>query len=266
MKRFAALAALTLVAGCDEPPPVAPQPLETIVASPRQPSACVQVVFEEQAFFDCVADPARHRIHAALAGPDGAPLRSFAALAGTRGASAAPVAFAVNAGMFDNDGKPIGYFVQDGERLQTLNRNDGGGNFHLKPNGVFFGGEDGKWQVMETEAFYHNVSDRPAFGTQSGPMLVIDGELHPAFSDDGDSLKIRNGVGVDAQGRAHFVLSAARVSFGSFARFFRDEVGARNALFLDGQVSQLWDPATERLDNGVPIGPMIVVEMRDQGE
>jgi uncharacterized protein YigE (DUF2233 family) len=266
VRRLPLVALLTLVAGCDEAPPVAPQPLETTATGPQMPSACRDVVFEDQHLTDCVADPAQHRIRTALSGPDGTPLRGFAALAGSRGASDAPVAFAVNAGMFDQDGNPIGYFVQDGERLQTLNRNDGGGNFHLKPNGVFFGDAEGQWQVMETEAFYHGVTDRPAFGTQSGPMLVVDGELHPEFSDNGDSLKIRNGVGVDGQGRAHFVLSAGPISFGSFARYFRDEVGARDALFLDGQVSQLWDPATDRLDNGVPIGPMIVVEIRDQGE
>lgn len=266
MRHAAALALVILLAGCDEAPPVAPQPLETVEAGPQTPSACHEVKFEDQTLTDCVADPAIHQIRTALAGPDGAPLRSFAALAGSRGASDAPVAFAVNAGMFDEGGAPIGYFVESGERLQTLNRNDGGGNFHLKPNGVFFGDADGHWRVMETEAFYHNQTDRPAFGTQSGPMLVVDGQLHPQFSENGDSLKIRNGVGVDAQGLAHFVLSAGPISFGSFARYFRDEVGARDALFLDGQVSQLWDPATGRLDNGVPIGPMIVVEMRDQGE
>jgi uncharacterized protein YigE (DUF2233 family) len=46
------------------------------------------------------------------------------------------------------------------------------------------------------------------------------------------------------------------------ARYYRDVVGAADALFLDGQVSQLWDPAAGRMDTGVPIGPIIVVEMR----
>ena len=91
-------------------------------------------------------------------------------------------------------------------------------------------------------------------------MLVIEGALHPAISDDGESRLIRNGVGVDAKGRAHFVISNTAVSFGKLARLFRDELNADNALYLDGNVSSLWNPASDRLDSVAPIGPMIVVE------
>ena len=70
--------------------------------------------------------------------------------------------------------------------------------------------------------FLANVTERPQFGTQSGPMLVIDGKLHPEFSQDGDSRLIRNGVGVDDRGRAHFVISNGPISFGKLARFYRD--------------------------------------------
>ena len=89
---------------------------------------------------------------------------------------------------------------------------------------------------------------------------VIDGELHEAFDSDGESTKVRNGVGVDATGRAHFVISEAPVSFGKFARYFRDELETPNALFLDGTVSALWDPARSRVDSGAPLGPLIVAE------
>ncbi|MFZ1741945.1 MAG: hypothetical protein WAT93_03780, partial [Pontixanthobacter sp.] len=71
------------------------------------------------------------------------------------------------------------------------------------------------------------------------------------------------GVGVDAQGRAHFVISDTPISFGVLARYFRDELKTPNALFLDGNVSSLWDPAGERIDNGAPLGPLIVVEQKD---
>jgi prepilin-type processing-associated H-X9-DG protein len=93
-------------------------------------------------------------------------------------------------------------------------------------------------------------------------MLVIDGELHEAFEPDGDSHKIRNGVGIDDAGRAHFVISEAPVSFGKFARYFRDVAKTRNALFLDGSVSSLWDPARGRMDGRAPLGPLIVVERK----
>ena len=35
----------------------------------------------------------------------------------------------------------------------------------------------------------------------------------------------------------HFVITKGRVSFYEFARFFRDSLGCRNALFLDGGVA-----------------------------
>lgn len=221
-------------------------------------SACRQVIFENTPLTDCIAIPERHRIATALAGPDGN-FRSLSAFAATRDPKT--IAFAVNAGMFDEAGDPIGYFVQAGERTKELNTAEGEGNFHMQPNGVFFGSGD-SWEIRTSEDFLDNVSERPDFGTQSGPMLVVGGRLHPEIRDDGPSRTIRNAVGVDARGRAHFVISAAPISFGKLARFYRDELKVKNALYLDGSVSQLWNPATERLDGGAPIGPILVVERK----
>ncbi len=56
------------------------------------------------------------------------------------------------------------------------------------------------------------------------------------------------------------------MSFGKLARFFRDELGVKNALYLDGTVSALWNPPTDRLDSGTPIGPIVVVERKVPSE
>lgn len=231
-------------------------PTPAASASPAFASACTPHFFEQVLLTDCVADPQKHEIATALAPAGGAPYGSFATYRSA--VDGANVVFAVNGGMFDTEGRPVGYYVENGERLKELNRADGPGNFHTKPNGVFFG-SNGKWQVLATDAFYSSVKDRPRFGTQSGPMLVIDGKLHPQIQDDGPSKEIRNGVGVDDRGRAHFVISEAPVSFGVLARFYRDELKIGNALYLDGNISALWDPAKQRVDGGAPIGPLIVV-------
>ena len=89
-------------------------------------------------------------------------------------------------------------------------------------------------------------------------MLVIDGAIHPKFDPDGQSRYLRNGVGIGPGGRALFVISNEVVSFGKLARLFRDGLHARNALYFDGSVSSLWDPAAGRQDAGVPLGPIIV--------
>ncbi len=222
-------------------------------------SACRSVIFENAPLTHCLAVPARHRIETALANGSGENYRSLASLARSRDAGV--IAFAMNAGMYDDDGDPVGYYVEDSERLKTLNTADGEGNFHLKPNGVFYGSDD-KWHVRSTQWFLANVTDRPQFGTQSGPMLVVDGEIHPEITDDGPSRLVRNAVGVDERGRAHFVISNAPLSFGKLARFYRNELDVENALFLDGNVSALWNPATDRLDTGAPLGPLIVVTKR----
>ena len=174
----------------------------------------------------------------------------------------ATIAFAVNGGMYGDDLKAIGYYVEKRERLSELNRGDGTGNFYMKPNGVFFG-TGGQWRVLGSNTFFETVGDRPEFGTQSGPLLLIDGKLHPEIQDNGPSRAIRNGVGVDSAGKAHFVISDAPVSFGQLARYFRDEVKVANALYLDGQVSSLWDPASGRLDKA-RVGPIIVVTKREK--
>lgn len=235
---------------------------EKRVALRREASACEVVVFEDVPLTHCIADPARHRIAMVLADPNGTRYRSLRTYGKALGDQAAVVAFAMNGGAFKGDGSPLGYYVEEGERLSELDRSEGEGNFYLQPNGVFFG-SDSKWEIRSSTNFLYNVSDRPKFGTQSGPMLVIDGKLHPEFQDDGPSRSIRNGVGIDAAGKAHFVISETPISFGQFARYFRDELKTPDALNLDGGVSALWDPVTERLDDGPPIGPLIVVTKRD---
>lgn len=272
MKRAALIGVTLALTACGDPKAGEPvirteigKGSEEIAAARKALSPCEHVTFEDVALIHCVADPKKHRIHTALNGAEGQPYRSLSAYAKSLGDDAVNIAFAMNGGMYDGAGEPIGYYVEDSERLQELNRNDGPGNFHLKPNGVFYG-TDGKWEIRTADDFYHSVGDRPQFGTQSGPMLVIGGKLHPEIQDDGPSTAIRNGVGVDKQGRAHFVISDAPLSFGQLARYFRDELETPNALFLDGNVSELWDPLAERLDTGVSIGPLLVVTNREEVE
>ncbi|MBX7540618.1 phosphodiester glycosidase family protein [Qipengyuania sphaerica] len=244
-------------------PPASPTPSATATGTTQVESACRSIIFEDTPLTHCLASPSRHTVSMDLSPSGAAPYRSLSTYSKSR--SGGRIAFVMNAGMFDDEGKPIGYFVEDGDRLQTLSTSDGEGNFHMKPNGVFFGTGD-TWEVRTTDDFLANVRDRPDFGTQSGPMLVVAGKLHPEISHDGESRLIRNAVGVDERGRAHFVISNAAISFGKLARFYRDELGVKNALYLDGNVSTLWNPSTNRLDTGAPIGPIVVVEKKEQPE
>lgn len=215
---------------------------------------CSQMLFEGDRFTVC-RDP-RARIEFRSAGADGRPLRSFVALEQVLGRQAKQVRFAMNAGMFDADGRAIGLLIEGGKELHPINLREGGGNFHLMPNGVFLVREDGSAAVVPSTKF--EPDKRIAFATQSGPMLVVGGRLHPAFEHDGRSRFVRNGVGITPDGTPAFVISEAPVSFGKFARLFRDALKCRDALYFDGSVSSLWDPAGNRMDSFAAIGPMVV--------
>ena len=81
--------------------------------------------------------------------------------------------------MYHPDNSPVGLYVEDGRELARVNTNAGPGNFHMRPNGVFYvTGEVAA--IVETRSFIKQ-NLRVEFATQSGPMLVIDGKIHPRF-------------------------------------------------------------------------------------
>lgn len=165
--------------------------------------------------------------------------------------------FAMNAGMFHRDYQPVGLFVADGRRLGAVQTRAGGGNFGLLPNGIFCAGGAQPFAVIESKAFLADPPDC-RLATQSGPMLVINGELHPRFLVDATSRYIRNGVGVSSDGRqAWFAISRRPVTFHEFGRLFRDRLGAQDALYFDGSLSQIYAPGVGRADRGRRLGPII---------
>ncbi|WP_435978804.1 phosphodiester glycosidase family protein [Psychrobacter sp. DM4] len=171
------------------------------------------------------------------------------------------LAFAMNAGMYNQEYAPIGYTIIEGQEIRALNLNEGGGNFHLLPNGVMWWDKTGVVHITESNALAALI-DRDAisvqYATQSGPMLVIDGDIHPAFNENSTSLKFRNGVGVCDNGSIQFVNSDEPVNFYTFASLFKDDLNCSNALFLDGGIaSALYAPDIDKHDKkemGVIVG------------
>jgi prepilin-type processing-associated H-X9-DG protein len=226
-----------------------------IVTSATVEAACSPIVLQAQRYTACSYDRDEAKLEVFNLNTEGEPYRYLSSLAQSLAARGQTLMFAMNAGMYDENQRPIGYYVEDGQQSKKLNRRGGGGNFHLKPNGVFYV-KNGKPVVMETDAFAKS-GVKPDFATQSGPMLVINGKIHPKFSPTGTSRKLRNGVGIDAAGRAYFVISENAVTFWEFASLFKDELKTANALFFDGSVSSLYAPELNRNDGFLPIGPMV---------
>ncbi|MEI9885207.1 MAG: phosphodiester glycosidase family protein [Rhizomicrobium sp.] len=219
---------------------------------------CRAQAFEGSRFTVCRFDSRHQEMRLAWRGRDGKALRTFGKLADHLGRDAVRLRFAMNAGMYEADGSPLGLYVENGRERRPLNTGDADGNFYLKPNGVFSLDGDGTLGIETAEAFAARRS-LPRFATQSGPMLVIGGTRHPKIAPDGPSTNIRNGVGVVDAHTTLFVISDDPVSFGRLARFFRDRLKCRDALYLDGAISSLWVPAEGRRTGGTNMGPIIAV-------
>jgi uncharacterized protein YigE (DUF2233 family) len=131
----------------------------------------------------------------------------------------------------------------------------------MLPNGVFSEDADGRLHIDTTQAFMARRA-KPRWATQSGPMLLIAGMLHPQITNNGPSRNIRNGVCLGDQSHAFFAISEDPVSFGKLARLFRDAFNCRDALYLDGFASSLWLPSARRMDNRAPLGPVVIVTNR----
>jgi uncharacterized protein YigE (DUF2233 family) len=225
-------------------------------ALPVAAVTCEDVSYADNSYTVCTVDAAQEDLRLFHKDADGAVIGSFGAIEAL--SEVGSLAFAMNAGMYHDDRSPVGHYVEGGVETMRVIPNAGPGNFGLLPNGVLCI-TDTTAQVYETLAY---VAQEPVCrdATQSGPMLVIDGALHPRFLPDSTSRFIRNGVGTSADGtEAVFVISNTSVTFHEFGSFFKDYLELPNALYFDGKVSRLYSRAQGRSDFGFQLGPMVAV-------
>ncbi|MDX1785639.1 MAG: phosphodiester glycosidase family protein [Roseovarius sp.] len=227
-----------------------------LAAGPLAAADCRDLIFDGAGYAICEVDMTTEDLRLFLNDGAGVPLSSFGNVDAQLESEGLRLGFAMNAGMYHPDRSPVGYYAEGGEARSKVITSAGPGNFGLLPNGVFCIG-DGRAEVIETLRFTRDAPDCN-YASQSGPMLVIDGELHPRFLAKSDSLYIRNGVGTSADGkRAVFAISQSPVNFHAFARLFRDHLGLPQALYFDGNISRLHAPDLGRIDAGFPMGPIV---------
>lgn len=193
-------------------------------------------------------DPRRDHLTLHWLNPStGAPYSSFAQLNNRLAKQGKTLLFATNSGIFAPGPRPLGLHVEAGQTLVRINNarssGNGGGNFALLPNGVFWlrGTQAG---VTETQS-YQRQGIRPDYATQSGPLLLERGKIHPGFNKASTSFKVRSGVGVCTDGQVRFAISSGPVNFYAFATFFRDTLGCPDALYLDGSISAYREGKTD---------------------
>lgn len=228
--------------------------------------SCRNEAFRGAAYIVCSFDPSKDDLRIVWRQADGRPYRTFGALAAQLKAGGETLQFAMNGGMYEQDLSPVGLYIENGKQQAKADTTTIKGrpgqipNFYKKPNGVFYLG-GGNAGILVTEQFLRRKPDAD-FATQSGPMLVIDGAIHPAFIVNSTDLKPRDGVGVKSPTEVYFVITRGSVSFYAFARFFRDALHCGNALFLDGGTAPgLYAPELGRNDppSHGGYGPIIAV-------
>jgi uncharacterized protein YigE (DUF2233 family) len=236
-------------------------------------AACRDETFADKDYVICSFDLGESDLRMFWKDPDGRTFGTFTALSGYLEGHGERLAFATNGGMYGEDHAPIGLYVEDGKELAPVNTTSADPdvkpipNFYKEPNGIFFVAADGTAGVMSTEAF---AAAKPAvrYATQSGPMLLVDGEIHPMFIPGSSDLNPRNGVCAPTPTSVEFVITTGTVNFHDFATMFRDHLGCRDALFLDGgSASALYSPEMGRNDGPGHggFGPIIGVVTRAPG-
>ena len=200
------------------------------VASVRAKSApCQPVTYEHSEYTVCEVDLRRQSVRLFWKKPDGHPYGYLSSLPRALGDHSGRLLFATNGGMYHPDNSPVGLYVEEGPEFVRANTSAGPGNFHMRPNGVFYvTGEVAG--VLETRSFIKQ-SPQVDFATQSGPLLVRDGEVNARFVQYGGSRKYRAGVGSRDPNLVVFAISESEVSFDEFARLFRISFDARTLCF-----------------------------------
>jgi uncharacterized protein YigE (DUF2233 family) len=225
-------------------------------AAPAAAADCYDLEYQENSYTVCQVNLTSEDLRLFLYDGDGAPWGQFRKLDQALQAHGQQLGFAMNAGMYHQDRSPVGHYRQNGAEVMRVIPNAGPGNFGMLPNGVLCL-NSGEASVIETLA-YNAAQPACRDASQSGPMLVIDGKLHPRVLKVSTSRYIRNGVGVSEDGRtAYFAISNNTVTFYEFASLFRDRLKTPDALYFDGNISRLYAPDMNRHDGGFPMGPIV---------
>lgn len=219
-----------------------------------------QLTFQSKSYFICHAGAHKYNIEIFNKRPNSNDAYNFEALLALKKDK---LLFAVNGGMFEEDHSALGLLISNSKKVKNINlKKSNYGNFYLLPNGVFLIDKNNDAFIVTSEN-YSDKKYKPKFATQSGPMLVINGNISAHFTQGSKNTVVRNGDGINEKGEVIFAISEEPVNFYEFAELFRDELKCKNALYLDGVVSQYFVPSTHQTPKpGLPLGVFITVSSK----
>ena len=109
-------------------------------------AACESMSEAGHDYVVCTFDLRKDNLGLYWQGADGAPLGGAGPLASLAESKGRRLVFAMNAGMYDKTLAPVGLYIENGRMMHKANTKNGFGNFHMKPNGVFYFGNP--WMVL----------------------------------------------------------------------------------------------------------------------
>ena len=226
--------------------------------TPVWSAECQDFRFQEKPFTACTVKLPKDDVRLFLNDKTGKIFGQFQKLDNFLTEQGLNIIFATNGGMYHADRSPVGMYIENFNEFSPLITRNGPGNFGLLPNGIFCFNKR-EFLILETKRF-SQAKKQCQYATQSGPLLVIDGKIHPKFIKDGTSKFVRSGVGITRdRSKAIFLISNKAVNFHHFASTFLDHFKIYNALYLDGNISRLYSPKLNRIDFGFDIGPIVAV-------
>lgn len=229
--------------------PVAPQP-------PAQPITQTKDTTGDNRFITYIADPQKQNIQFYLKDSSGQYFKSILSLQTWLLKNEQTLLFAMNGGMYQQDNSPLGLFITHQKIISPLNRKKGTGNFYVQPNGVFYITTNKVAVVCTTKDFTNKGNIQ--FATQSGPMLVINGQINQLFQKGSVNVNIRNGVGILPGNKIVFAMSKKEINFYDFPHYFKT-LGCKSALYLDGFVSRTYLPEQNWIQTDGNFGVIIGV-------
>lgn len=169
------------------------------------------------------------------------------------------VLMAMNGGIYGKDYAPLGLYIEKGKKLVPVNQASGGGNFFIRPGGVFYL-KDRKAGIVTLDAL--KSTKGMDYAVQSGPMLIENGTINWRLKPSASSRKLRNAVGINRQGRVVFMLSAKETNFYDFACYAQSKLDIRQMLYLDGTISKMYQKGSSVPWQYHPFVTMITVERK----
>lgn len=214
----------------------------------------IKIIKDKKVIADAVRIDDLDQLQLFLKNQQGQTYKKFAAVQKER--KNCQISFAMNAGMYHPNFAPVGLYIEQGKQQIELNQQKNKfGNFFMQPNGLV--AWNNKQAVIKTTEQYLKSNFKARYATQSGPMLLINGEINSIFVKNSDSLKVRNGVGIK-NNQLYFVISRGKINFYNFADIFKSQLKTDQALYLDGSISSAFIPQAKRNDQTYDLGPMFI--------